>query len=296
MENSWINKNKKDIQKIITVKEENDSLHIHVDFSLSSESIKEFLNLYIEELVDEGIGAYKDNVIIVLNENIKKIDDEFLSLLNISQIIENTLNQKKENNMIVITEDGTKIMLNSDGTWEKVKEYVSSETEYALRQASWGMSMDTVLEQEKEDTVHSADDFLVYQVQLAGNSADLYYTFIQNKLARAKYVFTHGHSDEVKFIYDFESIKENLTKKYGNPAEDDRFFSDDLYDDVPAEWAMAMGRGNLSFYTTWRINNTEITLALYGDNHEIKFVIEYSGTEYTEMFNEKNEQSLMDDL
>ena len=296
MANSWIEKNKQDIQKAITVQVENDSLLIHIDFSLCTESTREFLNLYIEELVDNGTGIYEDNVVIVLNENIQKLDDDLLSLLNISHTIGNTLNQKKENKMVVIAEDGTKIILNSDGTWEKAKEYTTPVGEYNLRQVSWGMSLDTVLKQETLDAIHNTEDLLVYQVQLAGNSADLYYMFIQNKLARAKYLFTHGHSDEVKFIYDFESIKENLTKKYGTPAKDDRFFHDDLYDDVPAEWGMAMGRGNLSFYTTWLINNTEITLALYGDNHEINFVIEYLGTEYSEMLDEKSEQNLMDDL
>ncbi len=294
MANSWINKNKQDIQKVIIVKEENDSLHIHVDFSLCSESIKEFLNLYIEELVDDGIGIYKDDVIIVLNENIQMLDDD---LLNISYSRDETiLNQKKESKMVVIAEDGTKIILNSDGTWEQFKEVVLPNTDFDVRKVNWGMDQSEVKNTETLELVLDDEETVAYKGKLNNQSCLIIYRFHNNVLVSMDYMFEHTYSDNGRFVNDFETLKGSLAKKYGKPSEDNRFFHSETYDDIISDWGMAISTGELSFFTTWISNQTKILLALYGDNYDVSFILSYSGLEYESAVEADSEQSFLDDL
>ncbi len=55
------------------------------------------------------------------------------------------------------------------------------------------------------------------------------YFFTNNLLTGARYYFTESHSNDNDYIYDYNSMKELLTKKYGEPTTDDDWWKDDLY-------------------------------------------------------------------
>lgn len=127
MVDSWITKNKQDLQKVISVEKEQDSIFIKIDTSSSSQSIKDFLDLYIEELVDDNIGIYEHFILTILERDISRVDEDFFNLLSLPAITKENTIEKKENRMIAVTEDGKKIILNINGTWEEDTEIKSLE-------------------------------------------------------------------------------------------------------------------------------------------------------------------------
>lgn len=298
MANSWIMKNKEDIQKVITIKKENNSLHIYVDFTLCSESIREFLNLHIEELVDDGIGTYENGTIIILDKNRQRLDDDLLSLFNISHAVQNTENQKKENKMVVVAEDGTKITLNSDGTWEEYKEevVVLSDNNFDVRKVNWGMNQSEVKDTETLEPFLDVEDTVAYKATLNNHSCAVVYRFHNNELVSMDYNFDHTYSDDARFVNDFETLKDSLVKKYGKPSENNRYFTSEIYDDNISDWGMALSTGELSFFTTWLVNKTKILLALYGDNYEVSFSLSYISLEHEDIVNEDDKQIFLDDI
>ena len=124
----------------------------------------------------------------------------------------------------------------------------------------------------------------------------LIYFFTNGELTSTKYLFQHRYSDDARFIQDYDSFKESLTKKYGKPFEDNRYFTSSTYDDEYQNWKMTLSIGELSFFTTWIHKKTKIVSALYGNNYEITFAIEYTSLENEDVVNKINENKLMDNL
>lgn len=59
MSENWIQKNKVLLEKGMRVEAVDDeAIFININTSESSEIIKEFFNLYVEELIDNGIATY----------------------------------------------------------------------------------------------------------------------------------------------------------------------------------------------------------------------------------------------
>lgn len=295
MAGNWIVKNMQELQRVMTVEEKQNDILIKISTELSNQEIIQFLDLYIEELVAEELGIYENNTLVILKKDIERIDEDFLTLLKISNLKEKNIIQKKGQKMIAVTEDGKKIILNTDGTWEEYKEVVSSNKVYDVRKVNWGMSRSTVENIETAARLKDVD-VLAYNVKLAGLDTLLVYDFFQDELSSVRYVFVNQHTDNGDFINDFDKLKDNLSKKYGKSLDDKRYFSDDLYDDTPAEWASALERGKLSFFTNWDNANTKVLLALFGDNYEVRFSLEYRGKDYIDLVNQDDEQQLLDDL
>lgn len=199
--------------------------------------------------------------------------------------------------MIATTETGMKVKLNENGTWQKVVETTETDNNnYNVRKTYWGMNYLDVLNSETIELDKSNNDILFGTTTLNGLEALIAFDFINNELYDVRYVFINEHAIKSNFISDFENLRTNLNKKYGKEFENHRFFTDDLYDDVPSEWEMALGRGTLSYFTIWKTPDTEISLSLYGDNHEIKFNITYMSLKHKELVQKTREESLLDEL
>ncbi len=198
--------------------------------------------------------------------------------------------------MFAITDDGKKVILNDDGTWDEIAEPIVQDNDFDVRKVVWGMTVSEVRKSEALEVLDAESNLLSYKTQIAGFEAFLLYDFLSNELCSVRYMFLHEHSDDGDFINDFDTLKDNLIKKYGKPSQDDRYFTDDLYEDTFGEWGMSLSRGKLSFFTKWNINNTEILLALYGDNYEISFNLSYTGLEYKTLLAQEGESQLFDDL
>jgi hypothetical protein len=200
---------------------------------------------------------------------------------------------------VAITKDGREVILKTDGTWEYLSggnRLLSSISSGGFRKSRWGMSPDEVKAAETADLLREGDGLIIYDGKVLGLDCAILYILVHDQLVRAKYVVTAEHSNKTAYLSDFDSLKEMLTKKYGEPAQDNVYWKNDLYRDDYSEWGMAVSIGHLSFFTTWDMDETTVILALNGDNFEINLNIEYTSNELGRLESEAKEQAALDDL
>ena len=180
---------------------------------------------------------------------------------------------------IAITENGKKVLLKDDGTWEFLKEEPKREELCDFRKTNWGMNKEQVKKTEKGKIVEEDENILTYQGNVAGLDCFVVYIFAEGKLVRAKYVFTETHSNKNDYILDYNKLKEILIKKYGKPIEDSQLWRNDLYKDDYQNWGFAVSLGHLVYFALWETPSTSIAMMLDGENYEINLQIEYLSKE-----------------
>lgn len=188
-----------------------------------------------------------------------------------------------------ITTDGKSVLLHKDGKWEFNKK-VEKTSGYSFRKTNWGMSKSQVKGKE-EGKILRDDDVLAYEGNVAGLDTLIAYIFVDNKLVRAKYIFTEKHSNRNDYITDYSSIQKILNKKYGEPADDKTYWKNDLYKDDYQDWGMALAVGHLYKYSNWKISDTEVWLSITGDNYQISHSAEYSSVKLAGLESAKSEEN-----
>lgn len=177
-----------------------------------------------------------------------------------------------------------------------IKDENTNEIGYGFRKTTWGMSPLEVKNTEVLDIYQENEEMLVYKDKIINLSCYIFYIFADNKLVRSKYSIIEEHSNENFYISDYRTIYDILIKKYGEPLSEDEIWLNDLYKDDVQRWGFAISLGHLRYISRWENNNTDITLALYGDNYDILFAVEYKSRRYNNLEEEAKEQKSMDDL
>lgn len=163
------------------------------------------------------------------------------------------------------------------------------EAQTHFRMAQWGMSKEQVIKLEGEpdrQTKPEGLELTAYKRKIANLDCAVCFIFTENKLTRGKYIFYEEHSNKNFYIDDYNEIKSILTDKYGNPKKDKIIWLNDFYKEYYADWGLAISEGDLRYYAEWETPETEIRLALHGDNNEILLEVEYAGIKFIE-FEEK---------
>lgn len=190
------------------------------------------------------------------------------------------------------TEEGKKVLLKADGTWEYVKEVeVNTEPKFGtfdFRKTSWGMTKDQVKASETEKLEKEDTDLLAYSGTVSSLNAFIIYVFVNDKLVRTRYLFVEEHTNENDYVSDYKSINSALTEKYGKPKSDKEYWSNNLYKTDYDRRGFAVSLGHLKCFSDWSTNVTEITAALTGDNYKIEHVTEYVSKRFTDL--EKNKK------
>jgi len=167
---------------------------------------------------------------------------------------------------------------------------------YKFRNTEWGMPIQEVKNIENQEPVYENQEMIVYKDSIIQLPVELIYIFVDNKLVRTKYIFIQKHTNENDFISDYRSLNNALTNKYGEPNEEDHFWSNDLYKDSPSDWGFAISLGHHSYFTEWDTKDTEILSALHGDNYEMNMVVEYYSKELKDLDEEKTSQDTQSKL
>lgn len=136
----------------------------------------------------------------------------------------------------------------------------------------------------------------MYETRLAGLECWVAYIFTEGRLTRAKYIIQEKHMEGTKHIRDYDELKKNLIKKYGDPMNDNVFWNNDLYKDDYSSWGTAISIGHLSYFAKWDSPDTEIALALYGDNFEVTLGIEYVSKKLREFDKKAGEKRTLEDF
>ena len=172
-----------------------------------------------------------------------------------------------------------------------------------FRQAKWGMTVAQVLATESRHPteVRQSSGEVVVQydsVPLAGLDGRVLYMFAQDKLVRAKYVFSLEHENRNEFIADYKAIEPLLLEKHGKPASERAIWEDDSTQDEPKSYldqdratpssilpsdryvGLAVALGHLRLYTQWNRPRTVILHALTGEDNRILHQVEYRSVEF----------------
>jgi hypothetical protein len=165
-----------------------------------------------------------------------------------------------------------------------------------FRNTRWGMPKDEVKKSESIPVKYEDSKLLVYQSTVASMGAKIIYIFSNNKLVRAKYVITEEHTNKNQYISDFNNLKEILTKKYEKPKDERITWLNDLYKDDYSKWGMAISSGDLTYFSEWEKDDTNIFLLLSGDNYKIQLGVEYTSKSLEELEEKENNQKRASEL
>ncbi|MDH3503325.1 MAG: hypothetical protein OEZ41_00650 [Nitrospirota bacterium] len=114
-----------------------------------------------------------------------------------------------------------------------------------------------------------------YRRQIEGIDASLTYTFYEDQLAQANYLFEPKHDDAVDYIQDFHTVKNWITESYGMPTSVQEIWLDSLYQYDQSLWGQAVLRGHLKMVAEWRNDTTQITLLLDGGEDTIGLMADF---------------------
>jgi len=114
-----------------------------------------------------------------------------------------------------------------------------------------------------------------YRSQIEGIDTSLTYTFYEDKLAQANYLFEPKHDDAVEYIQDFHTVKNWITQSYGTPTSVQEIWLDPLYRYDQSLWGQAVMRGHLKMVAEWRNDTTQITLLLDGGDDTIGLMADF---------------------
>ena len=205
---------------------------------------------------------------------------------------------------IVYTESGRKVLLKDDGTWEYVKEDSNESEKFNFRKTRWGMNRKLVMGSENLKPIRfdktsnqsqdSSNPRLVYKDSVIGDECLVEYVFVNNKLAVAGYMFTNKYSNENDYINQFKKVKEKLVGKYGKPKIDRVIWDNELYKSDPSRYGFAVSIGHVKYYAHWDLNETEITLALTGNNYDISHHLFYMSKSLKEAYHKSLDESNSD--
>ncbi len=156
------------------------------------------------------------------------------------------------------------------------------------RSTDWGMSVQEVKDNElvqsswdlQSPVLADYEARIAYHTQIEGIEAALTYSFYENHLGQAKYVFEPQHEDPVEFVQDFKTVKNWIKQSYGEPTSVQEIWLDELYQYDSSLWGQAVMRGHLVMVAEWKNPGTDIVLVLDGGDDTVGLVADFSSTTF----------------
>ncbi|WP_342349404.1 hypothetical protein [uncultured Nitrospira sp.] len=151
------------------------------------------------------------------------------------------------------------------------------------RSTEWGMNAQEVKLNEPVQPVWELQSPVLeiyeqrvgYRRQIEGIDASLTYTFYEDQLAQANYLFEPKHDDAVDYVQDFHAVENWITQSYGMPTSVQEIWLDSLYQYDQSLWGQALLRGHLKMVAEWRNDTTNITLLLDGGEDTIGLMADF---------------------
>jgi hypothetical protein len=154
---------------------------------------------------------------------------------------------------------------------------------FERRSTDWGMNAQEVKINEpvqptwelRSPVLENYEQRVAYRSQIEGIDTSLTYTFYEDKLAQANYLFEPKHDDVVGYIQDFHKVKNWIIQAYGTPTSVQEIWLDPLYRYDQSLWGQAVMRGHLKMVAEWRNDSTRITLLLDGGDDTIGLMADF---------------------
>lgn len=151
-----------------------------------------------------------------------------------------------------------------------------------FRSVRWGMTEAEVKAVEGSVVDYSGKldgrnaKYIGYDSSLMGNKVILAFYFGPDGLYEARYLWAESHSNESLFISDYESVKAQLTKKYGAPLWDHETWDTDSHKrNYSDDKGRGLSYGYLSYETFYSTPRTYISMQMSADNFDVSFSIFY---------------------
>ncbi len=159
---------------------------------------------------------------------------------------------------------------------------------FERRSTDWGMSVQEVKENEpvqsswelQSPVLADSEQRVAYHTQIEGIEAALTYTFYEDHLGQAKYVFEPQHADAVEFVKDFHTVEHWISQSYGPPTFVQEIWLDTLYQYDKSLWGQAVKRGHLVMVAEWKNPGTNIVLVLDGGEDTVGLVADFSSSTF----------------
>ena len=159
---------------------------------------------------------------------------------------------------------------------------------FSFRDTRWGMSIPEVKANETASfswELHApilelGEDRLGYHTTVVEDlEAVIAYKFADNQLTNTKYVFESKHEDEIRYLEDYEKVKNWISQTYGQPKSEEQIWLDDLYNYAEELWGKAVVRGHLTMVAEWEVEETSIVLILNGGDENVGLIADFSSKE-----------------
>ena len=164
-----------------------------------------------------------------------------------------------------------------------------------FRNSEWGMTKDQVTASESSlDPVSVNGQSITYKTQILGKNVELLYLFSQNRLIGTAYKLDDNYLNSNHFLNTYKRFKTALTRKYGQPQNEDTTWTDNTFKNVSLKRGLALSLGHTEYLSKWETPQTMIKLSLKEENYHVLCLIEYWSKEYTYMSEETTKEDILD--
>lgn len=160
----------------------------------------------------------------------------------------------------------------------KVQSEEASEDTFDFRNTNWGISRKEVIQSEEANPAMENKDSLAFtDIKLGEKDVTAFYAFDNDELIRGSYTIDETHINPLKYLDDYNELKELYIEKYGEPLSDDQIWNDKTFSD---DLGYSLMFGYVSYMTMWTTETTSICFYLGGDTGDINFYIYYTDINY----------------
>lgn len=153
---------------------------------------------------------------------------------------------------------------------------------YDFKKFRWGDSQESVMAVEGtpkySGKMNGLDaNYIAYDTTAVGMDVLLAYYFCDGGLYSVRYILNEDHSVDSLYIDDYNTFKQALTKKYGDPLLDnEKWASDSKKSFYADDKGRALNYGYLSYYTCYITERVIVEMDMSADNYEVSTIINYS--------------------
>lgn len=153
-----------------------------------------------------------------------------------------------------------------------------------FRVGFWGDSVEVIEEYETAEYLAGDEEAILYIGDVAGKDAAIMYWFDEEgNLYQGSYSFLDEYNQGHSYIREYNSLKDSLIAKYGEPITDKvvKYSSSADYIDE----GQALELGFTTYVAVWENDTTEITLGLVSENYEIEMLLRYKDINHEKIYN-----------
>ena len=153
---------------------------------------------------------------------------------------------------------------------------------YDFKKFRWGDSQESVMAVEGtpkySGKMNGLDaNYIAYDTTAVGMDVLLAYYFCDDGLYSVRYILNEDHSVDSLYIDDYNTFKQALTNKYGEPMLDnEKWTSDNKKSFYADDKGRALNYGYLSYYTCYITERVIVEMDMSADNYEVSTLINYT--------------------